>query len=163
MLNRQEKEKVLNSIKVDIEKANALFLTNMVGLSAPDVVSIRKDVREARGKIIIAKNTLFKKAAEGTKAGPLFSDLKGPNAVAFAFDDAPAVAKCLKRASVDFDIVRIKGGLHDGEILTAGQVQTLADLPSRDEMLGIVLATMMAPVSAFVRVLNAIKNKNEGE
>ena len=87
--------------------------------------------------------------------------LKGPNAVAFAFEDPAAVAKCLKEAGDDFEAVNLRGGILDGEELTLDQVTQLANLPSRDEMLATLLATFNAPISALARVLNAVKEKKE--
>jgi len=161
MLDRAAKEKIVNSIKADIENARGLFVTNLIGVPSNDAVAIRKGVREAAGKIVVTRNTLFKKAAEGTAAEKLFSDLKGPHAVAFAFEDAPGVAKCLKNAGKEFEVINFRGGLLNGEELTVDQVNALADLPGRDEMLGTVLATMLAPVSAFARLLTAIIEKKE--
>ena len=164
MLDRAQKQQVIDSIKADIEGSQALFLTNMVGISAHGAVSIRKHLREeSEGKVVVAKNALLKRAAEGTRAHGLLSNLEGPNALAFAFGDASAVAKCLKKAGDDFDAISIKGGLLNGQELTVEDIFALADLPSREEMLGTVLASIMACLSSFVRLLGAIKEQKEKE
>jgi len=93
----------------------------------------------------------------------MLADLKGPHALAFAFEDAAAVAKALKQAGKSFEAVELKGGVLNGELLSLAQVQQLADLPSRDEMLGTLLATFMAPVSAFARLTNSIKDECESQ
>ena len=111
--------------------------------------------------MIVTRNTLFRQAAVGTHAEKLLADLKGPHAIALAFDDPAAVAKCLKDAGSTLDLVDMKGGVLDGQMLTKAQVKQLADLPSRDQMLGTLLATFLAPVSAFARVLYAIQEKKE--
>jgi large subunit ribosomal protein L10 len=161
MLNRTEKEAIIQDLKADIGKAKAIFLTNLIGITSNDAVSVRKAVRDSKGKMVVTRNTLFKKAAIGTPAEKLLSDLKGPHAIALAFDDPAAVAKCLKEAGSSLELVDLKGGVLDGQMLTKAQVKQLADLPSRDQMLGTLLATFIAPVSAFARVLNAIKDKKE--
>lgn len=161
MLDRTQKESIVEALKKDIEAAQAIFLTNMVGISSNDGVAIRKNVREASGKVIVTKNTLFARAAKGTPAENLLSGLKGPNAVAFAFEDAPAVAKCLKEAGKELELVEIRGGVLGEEELSVAQVIELADLPSRDEMLGTLLATFNAPISAFARLLNTMKDECE--
>ena len=161
MLERSDKEAIIQSLKADIEKSKAIFLTNLIGISSNDAVKVRKAVRDAQGKVVVTRNTLFKKAAVGTPAEDLLSNLSGPHAVAFAFDDAAAVAKCLKEAGKDLELVSLKGGVLDGQELNKAQVQQLADLPSRDQMLGTLLATFMAPASAFARVLFAIQEKKE--
>lgn len=161
MLSRSDKEAIVEGLKANIDKAQAIFLTNLIGVSSNDGVAIRKGVREAKGTIAVTRNTLFERAAKGTSAEEMLSNLKGPNAVAFAFEDAAAVAKCLKNAGKEHKVVELKGGLLDGKALSIEEVKALADLPSRDEMLGTLLATFMAPVSSFARVMNEIKMKAE--
>ncbi len=163
MLKRAEKDAIISGLKKDIEAARAVFLTNLIGIGANDAVSLRKEIRDSQGKVVVTRNTLFKKAAEGTIAEPILGELKGPHALAFAFEDAAAVAKALKNAGKEFEQVELKGGVLNGEVLSIEQVRELADLPSREEMLGTVLATMMAPVSAFARLANSIKDECESQ
>jgi large subunit ribosomal protein L10 len=161
MLNRSEKEAIIQDLVKDIGNAKAIFLTNLIGIKSNEAVSVRKAVRDSNGKMVVTRNTLFKKAAAGTPVEALVANLSGPHALAFAFDDAAAVAKCLKDAGATLDLVDLKGGVLDGQLLTKAQVKQLADLPSRDQMLGTLLATFLAPVSAFARVLYAIQEKKE--
>ncbi|MBC96499.1 MAG: 50S ribosomal protein L10 [Halobacteriovoraceae bacterium] len=161
MLKRAEKDEIISGLKQNIENAKAVFLTNLIGIGANDAVSLRKEIRESDGKIVVTRNTLFKKAAEGTPVESILGELKGPHALAFAFDDAAAVAKALKEAGKEHEAVELKGGVLNGEVLDLEQVKALADLPSRDEMLGTLLATFMAPVSAFARLTNSIKDECE--
>lgn len=164
MLKRAQKEALVDALKKDIEASRGVFLTNLIGIPSNDSVAIRKKVRDAQGKIVVAKNTLLKKAAEGTAFAGVFDGLKGPHALAFAFEDAPGVAKVLKGAAKEFEVIEFKGGMLGGEEITIAQINELADLPSRDEMLATMLATFQAPISAFARVLNAIaEKKGSGE
>mgnify|MGYP000905974639 CR=1 FL=1 len=163
MLMRAEKDKIISGLKKDIESARAVFLTNLVGIGSNEAVALRKEIRESQGKVVVTRNTLFKKAVEGTAAEPMLGDLKGPHALAFAYEDAAAVAKALKNAGKEFEAVELKGGVLNGELLSLAQVNQLADLPSRDEMLGTLLATFMAPVSAFARLTHAIKEECESQ
>jgi len=162
MMTRAEKDAVVSSIKQKIEKSQAVFLTNLVGIPSVDSVRIRKNVRDAKGHMVITRNTLFARAAKGTMAEGLLADLKGSSAVAFAYEDAAAVAKVVNDASGEFsDIVTIKGGVLGTQKLTKAEVIALAKLPSRNEMLGTLLATFNAPVSAFTRVLFAINEQKQ--
>ncbi len=163
MMTRAEKDAVVSSIKQKIEKSQAVFLTNLVGIPSVDSVRIRKNVRDAKGHMVITRNTLFARAAKGTMAEGLLADLKGSSAVAFAYEDAAAVAKVVNDASGEFsDIVTIKGGVLGTQKLTKAEVIALAKLPSRNEMLGTLLATFNAPVAAFARVLFAIQEQKGG-
>ncbi|AUN99999.1 50S ribosomal protein L10 [Bacteriovorax stolpii] len=161
MLNRSEKDAIIQDLKTDIGRAKAIFLTNLIGITSNDAVSVRKAVRDNNGKMVVTRNTLFKKAAAGTPVEALVADLHGPHALAFAFEDPAAVAKSLKEAGASLELVDLKGGVLDGQMLSKAQVKQLADLPSRDQMLGTLLATFLAPVSAFARVLFAIQEKKE--
>lgn len=161
MLNRAEKDAIIAGLKKDIESARAVFLTNLIGISSNDSVALRKEIRDKQGKVVVTRNTLFKKAAEGTVAEPILGELKGPHALAFAFEDAAGVAKALKEAGKNFEVVELKGGVLNGEVLSLDQVKQLADLPTREEMLGTLLATFIAPVSAFARTINALKDECE--
>lgn len=161
MLSRSDKEAIVEGLKANIDKAQAIFLTNLIGVSSNDAVAIRKEVREAKGSVVITRNSLIERAAQGTSAEEMLKGLKGPNAVAFAFEDAAAVAKCLKNAGKDHEVVELKGGVLDGKSLSVNEVIALAELPSRDEMLGTLLATFNAPISALARVLFAIQEQKE--
>lgn len=161
MLNRNDKKAIIDSIKEKIDKSQAVFLTNLVGIEANSAVDIRKKVREAKGALVVTRNTLFRIAAQGTYAEELLKDLKGTNAVAFAFEDAPAVAKVIFDANKESEIVTLGAGYLDQKPLSAKEVEALAKLPSREQMLATLLATFNAPVSAFVRVLDAIKRQKE--
>ena len=163
MMNRAEKGKVIEGLRADIEQARAVVLTNLIGISANDSVKLRKEVRVAGGKIVITRNTLFQKAAEGTVCEEMLKGIKGPHAMAFAFEDAAAVAKSIHEASKDHeDVVTLKAGVLNGDVLSVAQLKELATLPGRDQMLATLLATFNAPVSAFVRVLDAIRESRDG-
>lgn len=163
MLSRAEKEALVSELKEKIEKANALFLTNLVGVGANNSAAIRKNVRDAAGAVVVTKNTLFRLASEGTYAEELLKDLKGTNAIALAFEDAPAVAKAIYDASEGNEVVSLGDGFLREKPLTSAEVIALAKLPSRDQMLATLLATFNAPVSAFARVMHAImEKKGEG-
>ena len=159
MLNRAQKNEIISGLKQDLDSAKAVFLTNLIGITGSDSVQIRKDLRDAEAKVLVTKNTIFRIASEGTPFEALLKDLKGTNALAIAFNEAPAVAKVLYDASEDLDPVELKGGLLDGKELSVEEIKSLAKLPSRDEMLGTLLATFNAPVSAFVRVMEQIREQ----
>lgn len=163
MMTRAEKDAVVSSVREKIEKAQGVFLTNLVGIPSVDSVRIRKNVREVNGHMVIARNTLFARAAAGTYAEGLLKDLKGNTAVAFAYEDAAAVAKIINDAAGEFQgIVTLTGGMLGTQQLSKAEVVALAKLPSRDQMLGTLLATFNAPVSAFARVLYAIQEQKGG-
>ena len=162
MLKREQKKETIEQLKNDIARAKGVFLTNLIGIPANNAVELRKKVRLAQGKVVVTRNSLFERAGEGSAMGKLLSDLEGPHALAFAFEDVIEVAKCLKEASKEYpEVILFKGGTLGTRELSAKEAKALADLPSRPQILATLLATMMAPLGAFVRTLNAIKEKKE--
>lgn len=161
MMTRQEKDVVIGNLKECIDKSQAIFLTNMIGISANDAVALRKKVRDSQGGIVVTKNSLFGIAAAGTKAESILSGLKGTNAVAFAYEDAPGVAKALYETSKELELVELRAGVLGEKELSLAEVVELAKLPSRDQMLGTLLATFNAPISAFARVMHALGEEIE--
>lgn len=159
MLKRTDKELIVDQLKKEIGKSQAVFLTNLVGIKSSDAVKVRRDVRELNGKIIIARNTLLRRAAKGTSCENMLAKLKGPHAVAFAYGDAAAVAKSLNETSKEQELVKLLAGVFMGKELSAVDLQQLANLPSRDQMLATLLATFNAPISAFARVIEAIRQQ----
>ena len=164
MLDRAKKAEVMSELKNGFENANAVFLTNLIGLTSNDAVELRKNLREANAKISVTRNTLFAKAAVGTVCEEMMNGLKGPHAVAFANGDVAAVAKALKEAGEKFEnVVTLKAGILKGQSLTSDELVQLASLPGKDQMVATLLATFNAPIGAFVRVLDAInKSKDSG-
>ena len=92
-MTKQQKEQIVSNIKADIKKANALFHSNMIGIKSNDANTLRKALWNNKGKVVIAKNSLLKRAVQGTYAEKTWSNLKGSSAMVFAFEDAAAVAK----------------------------------------------------------------------
>ncbi len=161
MITRDKKDAIIADLKDKIENARAVFLTNLIGVPSNDANEIRKQVRESKGAVVITRNTLLERAAKGTTAEALFTGLKGPNAAAFAFEDAPGVAKALYEAGKEMEVVTLTKGLLNGKELDSSELQALAKLPTKDVMLATVLATMNAPIGSFVRVLDAIRTQKE--
>jgi large subunit ribosomal protein L10 len=163
MLTRSEKDQIISDLRDKIDKSEGIFLTNVVGITANESVELRKQIREKNGALVVTKNKLFVVAAKGTKAEEVLSGLKGTNAVAFAYDDAPGVAKAINDSAKELEAVELKAGLLEDKVLDANELKALANLPSKEQMLATLLATFNAPVSAFVRTIEAIRAKKEEE
>ncbi len=161
MLKRVEKEAIVDQLKGDFDKARAVFLTNLIGISANDSVRLRKEIRDQKGRVVITRNTLMKRAAEGTPYEDMIKNISGTNALAFAFEDAAGIAKSLHEAGKELEQVELKAGVLEGKVLSEAELVQLASLPGKDQMLATLLATFNAPISAFARVMHAIKEKKE--
>ncbi len=161
MLTRVNKEERVKNLKKDIESSRAIFLTNVIGISSNEANIIRREINSSNGKLVVARNTIFSLACKGTVAEKMLTDLKGTNAIALAFDDPPTIAKALNDASKRNENIEFKGGFLGEEELSVQQIKYLASLPSRNEMMAKMFATFNAPIAAFARVLNAIREKKE--
>ena len=161
MMTKRQKENVVQNIQSDIQKAIALFYTDIIGMKSNDANALRKELRHVGGKVVVTKNTLFAKAAKGTYVEESTKGLKGSTAMVFAFEDPAAVAKCFKKLQKTQESVSLQNGFLEKKALDVAQIQELADLPGKDQMLATLLASLMAPVSSFVRLLEEIRKEKE--
>ncbi len=141
-----------------LEKVNAspfLFVVDYTGLTVDKFEALRKLLRGAGAEMHVFKNTLVKKAAE--RAGypsELGAALTGQSAVVTGEKDVCAAAKVMKTFADEFKKPQVKAGVLDGKYLDASGINALADLPSREVLLGQLLGVLQAPASTLVRLLN---------
>jgi large subunit ribosomal protein L10 len=141
-----------------LEKVNAspfLFVVDYTGLTVDKFEALRKLLRGAGAEMHVFKNTLVKKATE--RAGypsELGSVLTGQSAVVTGEKDVCAAAKVMKNFATEFKKPQVKAGVLDGKYLDANGINALADLPSREVLLGQLLGVLQAPASTLVRLLN---------
>ena len=147
---------MVEALSEKLGKAEAVFLADFQGLKVDKITDLRRKVREAGGEFEVAKNTLVKRAVNGTDNECLKDQLAGNNALGTTAEDPAALAKALVTFAKDNDKLVIKGGAMGGKPLSFDQVKAMADLPSRDVLLATMLGTMNAVPSGFVRVLAAV-------
>jgi large subunit ribosomal protein L10 len=173
MPNAQKIERVAE-LKEEIEGSSALLLTDYRGLTVSEITELRRSLREGGARFAVIKNTLMRRAIEGTDAAGLQVLFEGPSAIAFVQDDPVAAAKSVTAASKKFPALILKGGFVEGRVLDADQARALADLDSREVMLsklaGMVKAEMVraagmfqAAQARFLSLLEAFKEKVPGE
>jgi large subunit ribosomal protein L10 len=152
-ISKERKRELVEEYVAWINTSRAMILTDYLGLDMKDIDELRKNVREAGGEFHIVKNTLGKIAFE--EAGLELPEhyLEGTTAIGFAFEDAPGLAKAFSQFAKDSDFLTIKGGYLDKRMLTAAEIQALAELPPLDVMRAQLLGTIMAPASKLVRTL----------
>jgi large subunit ribosomal protein L10 len=144
-----------------MESSSAMLLSDYSGLTVDQMTALRKTLRENNTKLVIAKNTLMKKAAQslgGNYAG-LDTYWKGPTAVAFCMTDASASAKVLFNFGKENKVnekPKLVAGFVDGVVYSKAQVDLLAQLPPRAELLATVVGSICAPMSSLVFTLNGI-------
>jgi large subunit ribosomal protein L10 len=152
-MNREEKGACVAELQQRFEAAKLAVVTDYRGLTAGQLDRIRSEIRAAEGEYRVAKNTLTRRAIADTDAREIGSLLSGPTAFVFAYQDPLAVAKILVRFAGEHKALEIKGGVFEGEFLAPEAVKGLAELPSREQLLGHLLAALQAPAVQLLRTL----------
>lgn len=156
-MNRQEKQSVIDAVKDDFQRSQATFIVATQGMNVESIQRLRSGLYAQNGTMKVVKNTLLKRA---TKDLPGIADLepffKEQIAVVFAKGEAPSVAKLLYDATKDGQKLALIGGTLDAKVITAKQIEYLANLPSREVLLAHLCGTLNAPLTNYVRVLNEL-------
>ena len=155
-MNRDEKAAVIDRIAAEIKEADAVYAVDYRGLSVSQAADLRARLREADAVFRVVKNSLTERAADQAGAESLKAVLEGPTALTFVHGDAAVAAKALNDAARATQLLEFKGGLLNGDVLTADDVRSIARLPSREVLYGQLVGTIAAPVSGLVRTLNAL-------
>jgi large subunit ribosomal protein L10 len=158
-MNREQKTAVVEEVAAQIQEAEAVFAVDYRGISVPQAAALRERLTEAGARFRVVKNTLTLLAADKAGAESLKGVLEGPTAFTFVTPedgDVALAAKALAQFKREHDLLDFKGGLMNGEPLTAEQIAELARLPARDVLHGQVVAMIAAPITGLVRTLNAL-------
>lgn len=151
----QENINVVSEIKEHLEKSDIAIISKYNGVNVAQVTDLRRKLREAGVEYKVYKNTLARLALKELGLEEAADFMEGPTAWAFA-EDPVTPAKILKDFGKEVKFVSMSGGVLNGEVVEKAQLDALADLPSRDQLLGHVVGTIAAPLSQFVGVLNAL-------
>jgi len=150
---RPEKEAVVKELTDKFSSAKSLVITDYLGLNVAEMTELRKQLREAGVEFKVVKNTLATIAANEVEMNNMTEFFSGPTAIAFGEDDAVSPAKILVDFAKDHEVVEIKAGLLDGELISKDKVNSLAEIPSREVLLAQAFAGMKAPLNGLVNVL----------
>ena len=154
------KQPIVDAIAEEIKDAESVVLVNYRGLTVAQDTELRKQLREAGVLYKVYKNTMMKRAFEGTVCEGLEEHLEGPSALAVSKDDATAPARILCNFAKTADKLELKGGVVEGTYYDAKAINVIASIPSREVLLGRLLGSMQSPIANFARVINQIAEKN---
>jgi len=154
-LNKQEKAAKVEEVSAIVAGAQAIVVAQYRGLGVDAVTRLRKQARSQGVQLCVLKNTLARRAIQGTAFESLSDSLTGPLIYGFGADPV-AVAKVLATFAKDNDKLVIKAGAMANFFMDAARIKALATLPSREELLATLMATMNAPIGKFVRTLNEV-------
>ncbi|MBN2190847.1 MAG: 50S ribosomal protein L10 [Candidatus Aureabacteria bacterium] len=152
---RPEKKIAVKEMKQKLDASGSFILTDYVGISAEEMTKLRTKLSEKSANFMIVKNRLFSRTAKESGFDGIDQHLKGPTAVAFLGGDVVAGTKAVVDFGKESGKLGVKCAIFNNKVINADKVKELANLPSREVLLGIVAGTIQAPISAFVRVLNA--------
>jgi large subunit ribosomal protein L10 len=157
-LSLTEKKAVVEQVSKALAGAQAAIVAEYRGLTVAKMTELRREARDAGVYLKVVKNTLARRALKDSDFECLDQHFVGPLALA-ASEDPVAVAKVLSRFQKDNDVFAIKAGAMSGNVLSHDEIQALAKLPGRDELLAILVGTLQAPVQKFVQTLNEVPSK----
>jgi large subunit ribosomal protein L10 len=156
MKKKPEKQKDLEQLKKDFEKAQNIFVTSFEKLTVQQDFELRKTVRSAGANYKVIKNNLAEKAAQGTPAEELMANLAGMTSMAYTSKDPVALAKALTAYAKANPTFTFKAGFVEGRVIEVKSIQDLASLPSREEILAKVLFLIQASAQRLVTAINGV-------
>jgi large subunit ribosomal protein L10 len=155
----KEKQAIVAEVNETASSALSAVLADYRGVSVDGMTALRKEARQQGVQVRVIRNTLAKRAFEGTDFECLAGALLGPNVIAFSLEDPGAGARVFKefaKTNSKFQVTALSVG---GKLLPAEQIDALAKLPTREEALSILMAVMMAPATKLVRTMNDIPGR----
>ena len=161
-LNKESKQAVVAEVAAQVAKAQTVVLAEYRGIAVGDLTKLRAKAREQQVYLRVLKNTLARRAVEGTPFASLAEQMTGPLIYGIS-EDAIAAAKVVNDFSKSNDKLVIKAGSYEGKVMDKAGVQALANIPSREELLSKLLFVMQAPVSGMARALAALAEKKQAE
>lgn len=154
-LNRQEKAAQIEEVSALVAKAQSIIVAEYRGLDVDSVTRLRKEARSQGVQLRVLKNTLARRAVNDTPFSGLADKMVGPLVYGFSSDPV-AAAKVLSTFAKSNDKLVVKAGAMPNVVMDEAGVKALATLPSREELLAMLMATMQAPIGKFVRTLNEV-------
>lgn len=150
------KQPIIEEIAGQVDGAQSVVVVDYRGLTVAEDTQLRKQLREAGVTYKIYKNTLMKRAFEGTDFAALDVVLEGPSAIAISKDDATAPARILADFAKNAKALEIKAGVVEGGFYDAEGMKAISAVPSREVLLSKLLGSLQSPIANFARVINQI-------
>ena len=156
MAKVEVKQPIVDKIAEEIKDAQSVVLVDYRGLTVAQDTELRKQLREAGVIYKVYKNTMMKRAFEGTDFAALDEHLEGPSAIAISKDDATAPARILCKFAKDAKALELKAGVVEGTVYDVAGLTELSKVPSREELLSKLLGSLQSPITNFARVIKQI-------
>ena len=158
-LSFNEKEAIVAEVAEIANSAHSVVVAEYAGLESNDMNILRENARKGGAVIRVVKNTLARRAIEGTDYECLQDSLVGPLVMAFSQEDPGSAARVIKEFSKDNDNLVVKALSISGQLLAASELERLASLPTKDQAISMLMSVMQAPVTKLARTLNEVPGK----
>jgi large subunit ribosomal protein L10 len=156
MKKRSEKQQDLDKLKTELARVSTVILSTFQGITVEDDTKLRRAVQAAGGKYKVVKNTLAERAGQGTPAQDLLKNLSGTNSIAYTQADPVALAKALTKIAKDVPAFQFKSGVVEGRVINIAEIQQLANLPSKEELISKLMFLLNAPTQRITSALNGL-------
>jgi large subunit ribosomal protein L10 len=156
MKKKSEKQQDLDKLKTELAKVSTVILTTFQGITVANDTKLRRAVQAAGGKYQVVKNTLAELAGTGTPAEGVLKNLKGTNSIAYTNTDPVALAKALTKVAKEVPSFQFKSGVVEGRVISIAEIQQLATMPSKDELISKIMFLLNAPAQRIAATLNAL-------
>jgi large subunit ribosomal protein L10 len=156
MKKRSEKKKDAETLGSDLAKVSTVILTTFQGITVAQDTQLRRSVQSVGGKYRVVKNTLAERAGAGTSAESVLKGLAGTNSIAYTATDPVALAKALTKVTKEVPAFRFKAGVVEGRVLSIAEIQQLAQLPSKEELISKILFLLQAPTQRLASTASAV-------
>lgn len=158
-LRLEQKQEIVAEVKEAAGSALSAVLADYRGLSVGEMTEMRVKARASGVYLRVVRNTLARRAVEGTEYECLTDQFTGPTLIAFSNEDPGSAARLLKDCVKDFEALEVKALSIGGEVLGSEQLDRVARLPTRDEAIALLMAVMQAPITKLARTLNEVPGK----
>jgi large subunit ribosomal protein L10 len=155
-VTKAKKAEQIEKLNSQLQKASSMIVGSFSKLTVAKDYELRKTVRSAGGRYQVVKNTLAKRASEGTKVAEALKGLKGVSSIAYTDGDPVALAKALSKYVDDNPEFSFKSGILEGRVINLQEIKALATMPSKEELYSKLLFLMNAPAQRLVTVMSAV-------
>ena len=156
MKKKAEKKEDAKALQADLAQVSTVILTTFQGIKVDEDTKLRRAVESAGGKYRVVKNTLAQQAGKGTPAEPLLQNLSGTNSIAYTTADPVALAKVLTKVAKDVPAFRFKAGVLEGRVISIDEIQQLALLPSKEELISKMMFLLKSPAQRIASAMAGV-------
>ncbi|HEV2304687.1 MAG TPA: 50S ribosomal protein L10 [Candidatus Acidoferrales bacterium] len=155
-MKKQEKRDHADALRAKLASVSSVILSTFQGITVEQDTALRRAVEKAGGHYQVVKNTLAERAGTGTPVEPLLKDLKQTNSIAYTMTDPVALAKVLTKVAKDVPAFKFRAGWVEGRVVSIAEIQELANLPSKEELISKIMFLLNAPAQRLASVTAAV-------